>query len=74
MCSSLLGLFNSGKMSRRARRSQKLSSAHGPEDFEEPEELMGREVWEAAHHEFGCDYNATRSLELWRCVCEEDEE
>lgn len=74
MCSSLLGLFNSGKVSRRVRRSQKLGSGHGSEDFEEPKELMGRKVWEAEYHEFGCDYNATRSLELWRSVCAEGEE
>lgn len=74
MCSSLLDLFNSGKVFRRVRRSLKLSSAHGSEDFEEPEELMGREVWEAEYHEFGCDNNTTRSLELWRSVCKEGEE
>ena len=74
MRSSLLGLSNSGKVSRRDRRSWKLGSAHGSEDFEEPEELMGREVREAEYHDFGSDYNATRRLELWRSVCEEGEE
>lgn len=62
VCSSLLGLSNSGKVSRRVRRSQELGSARGPEDFEELEELVGREVWEAERHTFGCDYSATRSF------------
>jgi len=65
------GLFNSGKLSGRVGRSQKFKSAHGSEDFEEPEELMWREVWEAEYHKFGCDCSVEPgALE----VCEEGEE